>query len=201
MESVFTSNIQFDNTTDINSVEMPRYSLADLNNFWGEYSSQEESTYGTVSKRKDYSFTYINDMFPIQILRHNKNNYYIVYKVKEGGLYYVFLLMNDNNISIADTFYINKLKQKADFSSLIIGKSSYKDVYEIDPASELMLILSNGVYSYSILDDKNLLEIEYSFTNIRGRSDLIISAINIVSVDQQHGSKLEAILSKDLPAQ
>lgn len=80
-----------------------------------------------------------------------------------------------------------------------IGKSSYADVYEIDQASELMLLLSNGVYSYSLLENNGLLKIEYTFNDINGRNDLIIESIDVVSTKKWQGSFLQSILDKDLP--
>lgn len=80
-----------------------------------------------------------------------------------------------------------------------IGKSSYADVYEIDQASELMLLLSNGVYSYSLLENNDLLKIKYTFNDINGRNDLIIESIDVVSTKKWQGSFLQSILDKDLP--
>lgn len=80
-----------------------------------------------------------------------------------------------------------------------IGKSSYADVYEIDQASELMLFLSNGVHSYSLLENNGLLKIKYTFNDINGRNDLIIESIDVVSTKKWQGSFLQSILDKDLP--
>ncbi len=193
------SNIRINNSDDINSSKMIEYSLDELNNFFGEYSAQELSTFNICGNQKDLSIESVNKIFPIQILRHNENSYYSVYRVSNGGFYYVFWSQNDKGVSVSDTFYINKLKNKNDFSSLQIGKSSYADVYKIDPSSELILLLSNGVYSYSLLDNKKLLEIQYTFNDINDRDDLIINSINIVSAKHQYGSILQSILKKDLP--
>lgn len=141
-------------------------------------------------------------------MRHSGNSYYSVYKVTEGGIFYVFWSQSENYdsgiqgekyVSVADTFYINDLKQESDFSELQIGKSSYTDVYEIDSASELILILSNGVYSYTLLNDGNFLEIEYTNSNMESRDDLIVNAINIVPSTRITYTCLQDILPKDLP--
>lgn len=195
----YLNNIRVDNSIDIKSATDAEYDLYRLNDFFGVYSSQEKSAYGIKIDKEDLSIEKVNSIFPIQIMRYSGNNYYSVYKVRECGLYYVFWLSNDDGVFVSDTFYISKLKQKIDFDVLQIGISTYKDVYETDPSSEIVLILSNGVYSYSLLDDGNILQIEYSFTDLKSREDLIVKSINVVSRKLPHGSKIETIYLKDLP--
>lgn len=198
MKSEQLGGISINNTISINE-KMDEYSLNELNSYFGKYSSQERSVFNIVGKEKDYLIETVNLKFPIQILRFNQNSYYSIYRVSEGGFFYVFWNQSADGIVVDDTFYICKLKDKSDFNDLQIGKSSYADVYEIDQASELMLLLSNGVYSYSLLENNSLLKIKYTFNDINGRNDLIIESIDVVSTKKWQGSFLQSILDKDLP--
>lgn len=199
MQSEQLCGIQINNHVDINSRNVTEYNLSELNNYFGEYSSQEKSVFNIEEKQKEYSMEIVNSTFPIQILRHNQNNYYSVYRVSDGGFFYVFWDRSDSGVFVSDTFYLYELKDKSGFNDLQIGKSSYADVYEIDQASELMLLLSNGVYSYSLLENNSLLKIKYTFNDINGRNDLIIESIDVVSTKKWQGSFLQSILDKDLP--
>lgn len=188
-----------DNTVNADSPELNRYSLKQLSDYFGEYSGQELSVYDNETKSYDFSFNKVNKYFPIQILRYNQNNYYSIYPVSEGGFFYVFWSKNNDEASVEDTFYIDKLKNRADFKDLQIGVSSYADVYEIDKASELILIMSNGVFSYHVLENDTILKIKYKFEDITNRKDLLVESINEISAKKPNGSFLQSILNKDIP--
>lgn len=191
-------NIPINNTIKISEINFVEYSLFELNNYFGEYSEQEKSVFNCNNQEK-LNIQKVNNIYPIQIIRKNEDIYYSIYKVKEAGYYYVFWLIDEiNDCFVTDTFYINKLKEFADFNSLKMGISTYEDVYSIDSASELILMLSNGIYSYSLLKDNKLLQIEYDFEELNHRRDLIISNIEIIKSEKPFVTKLSYIYSKDL---
>lgn len=200
MEIEFLNNIPINNIMDVKSIKNSEYSLSQLNAYFGEYSLQELSVFDVENNKEELEMKKVNAKFPIQFLRNNKGCYYSVYKVKEGGYYYVFWsIRDDKSLFVSDTFHIDNLKEKSDFNSIEIGSSTYDDVYSIDPSSELILILSNGVYSYSLLVNGELLEIEYNYVDIKNRKDLIVQNINTVSKDSPIPTFLQYIFSEDLP--
>ena len=199
MESEFWGNIPINNTIDIKSVKRPEYSLSELNNYFGEYSLQEKSVFNIENYQVELDIQTVNTKFPIEFIRNNGNFYYSLYKVKEGGFYYVFWSISDDNIYVSDTFYIDKLKNISDFKSLTTSTSTYEDVYSLDPSSELILILSNGIYSYSLLDTGELLQIEYKFTDMKQRKDLIVKNMTIISTKYPSFLKLKSIFNMDIP--
>lgn len=200
MKTEFLNNIPINNTMDIKSIKNSEYSLSQLNDYFGEYSLQELSVFDIENNKEELEMKKVNAKFPIQFLRNNNGCYYSVYKVKEGGYYYVFWsISDDKSLFVSDTFHIDNLKEKSDFNSIKIGLSTYEDVYLIDSSSELILILSNGVYSYSLLVNGDLLEIEYNYVDIKKRKDLIVKNVNTVTRDSTSSTFLQHIFSKDLP--
>lgn len=200
LENQFIYEIPVDNEKRVNSSLLTEYNLIELKNFFGDYSTQEKSTFD-LKDSLDLDFFTVNQTFPIQFFRFNKHCLYSIYKVKEGGYYYVFWSESDSDKSIlvSDTFYIDRLKQSKDFIDVKIGESTYEEIHQIDPSSELILILSNGVYSYSLLQDEKMLQIKYTYNQISYRRDLIVEKIDVVSLDDSFGSKLSLIYTKDLP--
>ncbi len=79
-----------------------------------------------------------------------------------------------------------------------MGVDTYNNVLKIDPSSELVLILSNGIYSYSILNNKKMMRIEYQINeNLTGRDSFIVKNKKIVDRTQT-GTYLSSILDQDL---
>ena len=87
----------------------------------------------------------VNQTFPIECLRTSGDHFYTIYKVLEGGFFYVFwceALTNntdendENNVCVYFSTYLNSLKDKNDFKNLKEGDTA-QDVYEIDPSLEI----------------------------------------------------------------
>ena len=188
-----------DNSISFASYESKEYAIETLKNYFGIYSSQERSSFGIYTDEDKLDINNVNKYFPIDFIRQNENSFYSMYKVKEGGIYYVFWSVNLENVVALQSVYINKLKTESDFDSIEIGRSTCEDVFKIDPATELVLILSNGTYSYNRLENNQLLEIEYSFEKHQGREDLIVKSKEIVPNKGHCIAYISNILLNDLP--
>jgi len=207
-----------DNSQAITDMEMQEYDLQQLQGFFGELPFTESMAYSSSDNEPKFlSIAEVHEKFPIQCLRYNGRSFYAVYKVKEGGYYYVFwafALKADNGCFkmpdesyvyrndevIADfTVYLSSCRKKRDFSSLIKGVSTAADVLMIDPATELTFFLSSGIYSYSLLINGKVMRIRYKrTTELLDRTSLIIEEIKVVPKDKTY-SKLASVFAKDLP--
>ena len=176
------------------------YEISDLLNYFKDSNTNEPFN----SSRKNLHYSDINERFPVELTRENG---YSVYSVKEGGYYYIFWSqqgLDKNNISRKDPFvyftaYVNSKKDISLFKQLKAGVSTAKDVKKIDPYFELTFLMSRGVFSYSIIDNERILEIEYAENReAKNYSDLIIKKLAVISRDNA-SSRYGTILSKDLP--
>lgn len=167
------------------------YSLDELNEFFqgSNYTEMllEEGSSITITKED------VLKRFPAE---EKTNQNYVVYKVKEGGLYYVFWIdsmsaesMSEENVLVGRHqnevvyfySYCNGVLKAEDFNGITPMVSTAGDVKRIDPGFELCLYMSHGVYSYSLLADGNVLEVEYQNTSkITGYEDLIVLSTQVV---------------------
>ena len=188
-----------DNTKTLDSMQLETYELEDLKNYFGGFSAQERSFYQLTTNTENLKIENLDKLFRIECLRFNKNSYYSIFNVKNGGLYYVFWEHHKSNTLIATfTCYISSLRNNHDFDGLQMGVDTYNNVLKIDPSSELVLILSNGIYSYSILNNKKMMRIEYQINeDLTGRDSFIVKNKKIVDRTQT-GTYLSSILDQDL---
>lgn len=159
----------------------------------------------------------VNNRFPIEVLRPNG---YSVYRVKEGGYYYVFwtgnnslegqdaLLSHDGHVLQLEsdplvyfTAYLSSNKDKALFSSIRSGISTIEDTYMIDPYAELVDYLSHATYTYSYLNERELLRISYTTIERDNKSyDLVCSGFTIVPRGfGENEARYSTLLEIDLP--
>ena len=85
------------------------------------------------------------------------------------------------------------------FDTLTPGISTAEDVRKIDPSFELSFLSSNGIFSYSYINDETVLQIEYSqHGNVDGYDDLIVKEKKIVA-RASAPTRYSVLLSGDLP--
>lgn len=200
----FAKGFIADDSKPLSFLITKEYSLQELKSFFGEVLPNESSIFREDSAKNDLTIYDVNEKFPIECLRKNG---YSIYKVSEGGYFYVFwiqsftssLTSDSDNIYVYFTTYISSLKKAGDFDSLQEGFSTVEDVAKIDPAFELMFILSSKTSSYSLLDDGNIMEICYTWNDsLVSRNNLIVENKEVIS-KKKCPAKLASILSKDLP--
>lgn len=204
--SEFSAENRIENTRPLLDILTNEYAIEDLVDFFGRASSNESSLSGLAMS--DVRIATASKKFPIECLRQVDAGFlYSVYKVKEGGLYYVFWAdIVDTEDTIVDwavyfTVYLPTSIKLAsnDFNSIIPNRSTAEDVAVIDPNFELSFLLSSRIASYSLLEDGSVMEICYGFdTTPESKVDLIVTSKEILSgVDSS--SKLAAIYPYDLP--
>ena len=178
------------------------YTIEQLQSYFGPYCTISENSWaGVVSDLGVYNFKNVHATFPHSCLRQyadEKGEYYFVYsiyKVAEGGYYYVFWggYRKESNVDINSwmleskaclMLYVTELKSLDDFSSIEVGKSTATDVINIDSAGSFDFGMGRGTPSWHVLNDGSILEILYTlnddFFKTHKRDDMIVKSIEIV---------------------
>lgn len=170
------------------------YSISELKAFFGELSLEERYEYSDNSD--EIYMKNVNKKFPIEYAKVslNENQNYAVYKVKEGGYYYVFWqrykeyddemnviydggLRFDKSVAMCAHYLTpNCFCSVSDFDSLVIGESTAEDVAKIDPEFEMKFLFSSGERSFSYLNDGSIYTVYYDMLNRgKSRSDYVVS--------------------------
>ena len=190
-----------DNNLQLSDLKLPEYPIEELQAFFGNLFSNE-SPFCSYDGYRTLTISEVDRRFPIRCLRYNEG-YYTVYKVREGGFYYVFW---SGTISTIDeplepdvyfAAHLSSLPTVEDFNVLKEGVSSADNVSHIDPAIELNFMLSCGMFSYSLLHDLSVIEVEYKWNKLERRSDLIYIGKEIIKRENAC-SRYRTILLKDL---
>lgn len=195
------SGFSADDAVPLSTILKMEYSLKELEDFFANTSLNEEGVFGTADDTRNLTMREVHRKYPIECLRKNG---YSVYKVKEGGYFYVFWCNSTSPDGTTDdvvffTAYISALKKLDDFDAIKEGISTAEDVCRIDPTSELVFLLSNKTPSYGLLDDGMVLEICYSWVGeLHSKRDMIVESKHIVSRDGCP-SRLASVSLADLP--
>ena len=208
MTEDFVQGFVADDSGQLADILTVTYSLEELRGFFGETSMNENLIYSTDENKPDLSINSVDSRFPIECLRRNG---YSVYKVTEGGYFYVFWVRTFNpfpeiesdytdDASVYFTAHITSLKKASDFKSIRLGISTAEDVARIDPAFELCFLMSSRTSSFSLLDNGSVMEIWYKWGgSIESRKDLIVKRIEVDSKKIGNPSCMSKVLIKDLP--
>lgn len=179
------------------------YRLAELRSFFENHHSNAASLDPEYSS---LSLADVDSCFPVEVFRSNG---YTVYKVEEGGYYYVFWAMAFP-YNGADTDYSGGVPtvyfsaycpshSAVDFSSIEAGVSKASDVLLLDPDMQLDLLSSRGRFSYSYINENSILQIEYQIANtLEQYSDLIVEEMTIIPRESA-ASAFSRITEADLP--
>lgn len=202
MNNSFFNEYVMDDTKTLESNLTKEYDLNELLSFFRDSNANESIGFGsTISTLK---FSEVNYRFPVEILRTGG---YSVYRVIQGGYFYVFWIkpfatgtnQSNSEPSVYFSAYLSSDISPDLFDSLTAGVSTAEDVKRIDPGFELSFLNSNGIFSYSYINDETILQIEYAYQEkIDGYDDLIVKEKMIVSRNSAP-TRYSAILSSDLP--
>lgn len=191
-----------DDTSSLDQALTKEYDLSELSAFFENTNINESS--GLNLTTQNLSFSQVNQAYPVEILRSGG---YSVYKVKQGGYFYVFWVDTfnaatgqiDNEPAVYFTAYLSSNIGRVAFDKIKLGISTAEDVKAVDPAFELSFLHSGGIYSFSLLDEDTIMQIKYDF---QGKADsysnLIVKEMTAVPRDSV-SSRYSAILSMDLP--
>lgn len=201
MSDMFFGEYVTNDTETLESGLTKEYDLNELRAFFKGSNANENIGFGTTAPA--LTFSEVNDKYPVEVLRTGG---YSVYKVSQGGYFYVFWIkpyVDDTNQSSEPSVYFSAYLPSDIspelFDSLTPGISTAEDVRKIDPSFELVFYFSNGIFSYSYINDETVLQIAYEQQeNINGYDDLIVKEKKIVARTSAP-TKYSTVLSSDLP--
>lgn len=202
MSDMFFGEYVTNDTETLESGLTKEYDLNELRAFFKGSNANENIGFGTTASA--LVFGEVNDKYPVEILRTGG---YSVYKVSQGGYFYVFWAKpvataenpSNGEPSVYFSAYLPSDISPNSFDSLTPGSSTAEDVRKIDPSFELVFYFSNGIFSYSYINDETVLQIAYEQQeNINGYDDLIVKEKKIVARTSAP-TKYSAVLSSDLP--
>ena len=201
--AIDTERYAANDTVPLSEALTKEYTAAELSEFFSGVSE-----YPITPIVNPVTYSAANERYPIEVLRSGG---YSVYRVSDGGYFYVFWVTdhtsgNDEPI-VYFSAYLSSVQDPKKFDELEIGISTAEDVKRIDPASELVIRTSDCAVSYSFLNEKKLLSIEYSHDcslNETDRlQDLIVKDIQVVkrsiAPDNMQYSRYSLILPGDFP--
>ena len=224
-------DIPVDNTTSLEKALHAQYTLAELDAFFGVRESQRAFTpslpNGDPTSPHEWQDTYdlynwelyrieeVNKVFPIEVLRKTvpadadstECAYYTVFRVSEGGYYYVFWQEAwegsiYDGISVRRAVYLNNLPSAEDLKAMN-GNSTLADVYSISRAT-VFIEGSAFCYSYTLMDTGDVYRVYYDWPTVE--EDPAVFKMSDFSVDEYWVDELEwesnvfgKILTADLP--
>lgn len=205
----FFTEDRIENTSRLSDILTVEYKMEDLEGFFGRASSNESVLSGVMTS--DVRIASANEKFPIECLRRTDDGFlYSVYRVKEGGLYYVFWADIFDNTDAKDTivdwavyftaYLPTPIDLSADdFETIMPNSSTAADIGRIDPNFELSFLLSSRIVSYSLLEDGTVIQICYDFDRtLETKEDLIVTSKEIL-LAADTSSRLAAVYYYDLP--
>lgn len=218
-EYVVIDGFEFDNSNSLENILTTEYSLEELEAYFGRYyislrlyNKNINLDEAILPSGYGFSWEAINSNFPVECLRYNQNYFYSVYKVKEGGLFYVFWnvdrksmpneYLDENRPPVAMTasFYLKELASVYDFK-IAKGFTTAYDVFKMDTQMEMETW--HLVYSYNLLDNGKVLSIMYERPQYPKNLNPSLSDYKVTYYDikpkEQCSSCLASILEKDLP--
>lgn len=196
-----------DNITPLSDIRLPEYSINELQSFFGKMSLNEVIGFGNLEEFSPLTILEVNKQFPIKCLRGSGSRY-TIYKVKEGGYFYVFWIFPSGDrgedmktLRVYFTVYLDSLKKEGEFTSIKPAISTAQDVYEVDPAVEFYFGASSGPRTYSLLENGKIVRIIYERCfEQKDKQGLLVKEVDIVSRDE-NSCWLATILPEDLPVQ
>ena len=157
MNDIFFNGYVMDDIKTLESNLTKEYDLNELISFFKGSNANESIGFGsTVSALR---FSEVNYRYPVEILRTGG---YSVYRVSQGGYFYVFWIkpfatgtsQSNSEPSVYFSAYLASDISPDLFDSLTPGISTAEDVQRIDPSFELSFLISNGIFSYSYINDE-----------------------------------------------
>lgn len=206
MDIEFPANHIIDNTTPISELCKNSYALADLYSYFGDVSPNEALTFGSLEVHDLLVFNEVDSCFPIECIRQSGPVcFYSVYRVNEGGYFYLFWGRTANvsqyDPVVSMTTYIPFLPSRNDYRFVQISIDTGNTIANISTAVEFNFAASSAICSYTLLDDGYILETRYKCaTQISSLEDLVITSMRVLPKhDAQAASYLAWIKGDDLP--
>ena len=165
----------------LENAELEAYPLDVLQEYFPYSSAVENQWDGVITDLAEYNYFDVMKDLPGGVLRQYAYGEadicrYTVYKVAEGGYFFVFwdaIRINAKTqqrlpweeMWSANMLYVPQLKSRSDFDALEVGVSTGADVTDIDPSGQFVLASGKGSLSWHLLDDGSYLEILYDMAD------------------------------------
>lgn len=186
------------NSTPLSSEET--YTIDELECFLGETSLRN-------TWQKKITLEELNTRFPIKYYREipiqGELYNYVVYPVTEGGTIYVtfgtlFPEGGEPTQIVHNWIYINPkwFSSESLFENIVPNSSTFNDVYSIAPMTVFITHASSSPFSYSLLNEKTIVFVEYYDDN-QSDTQYIVKEIEFLPRDGSN-TLLGAILADDL---
>ncbi len=201
VNAIYPEGFTVDDTSLLDDVLKAEYDLKELKDFFQSRCANSilENKGGIMY------FDEVNEMFPIEIIRPQG---YSVYKVSQGGYFYVFwskgvCMVEDEKQFRPVVYFVAHLEsqvEEAKLETLKKGKSTANDVRKLDLEVEFNFARSCGTFSYSYLNKDEIMEIEYTISDkgLDNYDDMVIKDITIIP-RTEGSTRFKSILEKDLP--
>lgn len=199
LNEVYPEGFVIDDTSTLDEVLKTEYDLAELQSFFAGSDSCS-----TFENPKVLSFDEVNEQFPIEVIRPQG---YSVYKVGQGGFFYVFWTISYTMVEekscrpiVYFASYIHSELEAEAFNCIEPRISTAQDVLTIDPEAEFNFSMSYGIYSYSLLKENELMEIRYERFGDKfdEYGDLIVESMSVIPIGKE-STRYSVILEKDFP--
>lgn len=188
------------------------YDLAELRAYF-ESGHQNESMGGLGEEKTRLTREAVKKKYPIEIERTSTDlgigttvyPYYTIYKVSQGGYYYVWWngLKNsstgESEYCVFFSAHLTSDRSVELFDSIIPGVSTAADVKKIDPYIQFNFAFSSRTPSFSYINEETVLEIRYSWSKLDGYEDLVVEGMELREKGLASGVLYFSILPGDLP--
>ena len=183
--------IQVDNDTPLKQLLTKEYELSELQDFFGK----DASIGGCLPEYTDikyHSSSEILTSFPIECLRSSGGGtYYTVYKIRDGGYYYIYwnaasTIPINGDITVLFTICVNNPASYKKLRKLVWRDiTTVEDILNAAPETVMNFMYSSGPYSYTLLDDWDVMVIRYY---VKGDGDitkntLVVMDYEVVALD------------------
>ena len=203
-ESSASENLPFDFTDGFEYSDAPleelltvSYDIDELDSFF-----INNLFFGTVIPGKESGFSLVtidivNESFPVEVLRKEE---YTVYKVNQGGYYYVFwgaaTLNSRRGFTrlVFSVLYIPSNNKAKDITNMITIGDRFEKLREIDKYAQLFIPMSHGQYAYSFVDKDTV--IEFRLTD--EHDYYLINSVKKISREDS-ASCFKSIIESDFP--
>ncbi len=200
LNQLYPEGFIVDDTSILDEVLKTEYDLTELQSFFA--GSDRCSTFENPTV---LSFNEVNEQFPVEVIRPQG---YSVYKVSEGGFFYVFWTKSYEMVEgkkpckpiVYFASYIHSELEAEAFNYVEPRISTAQDVLTIDPEAEFNFSMSYGIYSYSLLNENEMMEIRYERfgDKFEGYDDLFVESMNVIPRGKE-STRYSIILETDFP--
>ena len=189
----YSQFVKIDDTTPLEEALTVSYPLEELTAYFYPANWDERWQYFA-------ELPWVHDAFPIEIMR---SNYYTVYRVEEGGYFYVFWDGHEDGYPyVSFSSYLPGDRTLEDFAEVEIGVTTFREMHQLDPG---IWFWGNANYlTLTYLNAEELLWVDYIPVEIFDEEgefyyyEYVVDSMEVVTRGE-YDRKFDLILPQDLP--